>query len=109
MSFKIIGGTESGETSLCHTCRKSHIFRNQSSASENVICNANMSQPFEVKNRIVQCSLYSDSRRPTVWDMEQLAWQIRTDKSGKTIGFKSPRDNEIGGQPATIVPGFIQE
>jgi hypothetical protein len=38
------------------------------------------------------CSGYSDRRHPTLYEMEDIAWVLRTDARRKTIGFVQARE-----------------
>jgi hypothetical protein len=38
------------------------------------------------------CSGYSDRRHPTVYEMEDIAWVLRTDPHRKSIGFVQARE-----------------
>lgn len=88
--FKILGGTASGGENLCRTCRKAKIYRGQASTSEVVECH--FSSPVRMKEAVSSCSAYLDLRRAPLYQMEQIAWEVKTDRSGKTVGFKSPRE-----------------
>ena len=41
---------------------------------------------------VTSCSGYSDRRLPSIREMEEIAWILRTDASRKHIGFIQARD-----------------
>jgi hypothetical protein len=45
-----------------------------------------------LREPMAECSSYDDSRRPEMYQMEQIAWIVRTDKKTKRIGFVSPEE-----------------
>jgi len=93
MRVKIQGGTvEHGEASLCVTCRHATIVQGPGLQDRIVSCGllseGDSRIPFPVKS----CSGYSDRRHPTVYEMEDIAWVLRTDARRKTIGFVQARE-----------------
>jgi len=44
--------------------------------------------PFEA----YECAVYDDKRQPALSDMKQIAWVLRTEKNGGTIGFCSAKE-----------------
>ena len=90
MRFKIQGGT--GERSLCLTCRHATIIQGPSLQDHIVDCgqlaNGRSRVPFPARS----CSGYSDRRQPTLREMEDAAWVLRTDARSKRIGFVQARD-----------------
>jgi hypothetical protein len=51
------------------------------------------------------CSGYSDRRHPTVYEMEDIAWVLRTDARRKTIGFVQAR--ELKPKHRYLLPGDL--
>jgi len=43
----------------------------------------------DIREPIVACSKHNDRRRPSLSDMRQTAWILRTDAKDKAIGFVS--------------------
>ena len=85
MRLKIRGGTvDHGEPSLCHTCRSATIVKGQTLRDEIVECS-------RVDGRIgfavSQCSAYVNRNHPSIREMEEIAWVLRTDSSKSRIGF----------------------
>lgn len=95
--YKIQGGTvEHGERSLCDSCRHALIVEGPSINDRFVQCakmnddygHAKVRVPFHVHH----CSGYENRATTTLWEMKKIAWELRTDKSGRKIGFMSPQD-----------------
>ena len=88
MRVKIRGGTaNTGEPSLCLTCRYATIVKGPSLRDEIVEC----SELAYGRNRITfpvnLCSEYSDRRQPSLRAMEEIAWVLRSDPKKNEIGF----------------------
>jgi hypothetical protein len=77
-----------GFTTLCVRCEYGQVvtFRNDSTT---VICHHGM-HPWKVYRSVVQCNEFEDRNTASKHDMEKIAWVVRTDKSGKAIGFTPP-------------------
>jgi len=41
---------------------------------------------------VISCSGYSDRRQPSLREMEEMAWVLRTDARRNRIGFVQARD-----------------
>lgn len=87
MRLKIRGGTvDHGEPSLCHTCRFATIIKGPRLGDEIVDC-SRLSERSRVTFVVTACSAYSDRRRASLYDMEEIAWILRSDPHRNTIGF----------------------
>ena len=87
MRLKIHGGTvQHGQPSLCHTCRFATILKGQRLRDEIVEC-SRLSEHSRVTFAVTACSAYSDRRRASIYEMEEIAWILRSDPRRKTIGF----------------------
>lgn len=40
------------------------------------------------------CSRFHHKGEPTKWDMEQIAWTLKTDRSGRVMGFAAPKKED---------------
>lgn len=94
---KIREGTrsESGAP-LCVTCRFSHVLKGAAESQEVYFCG--VQDGAKVPFRVVECNRWEDKTTPTLYMLEDLAWVLRTDKLGRTIGFTRPgkdADSEI--------------
>ena len=93
MRLKIHGGTVTdGCTSLCTTCRWATIARGPRLNDEVVECTEFRAHRGRITFPVVQCTDYQDRRLPSLRDMEDLAWVLRTDNRSKQIGFVRSRD-----------------
>ena len=92
MRLKIRGGTvQHGESSLCMTCRHATVVKGQSLREEIVQCDR-LSEGHNVLRTF--CTGSADLRRPSLREMEDLAWILRTDATRKQIGFIQARKLE---------------
>lgn len=78
-------------TSLCDSCRHMHRFT-RVRGQEVRICNVQRSM--HVPSDIVSCSMYHDKSQPDKYDLQEIAWKLGLDKSGKVTGFEPPKNNE---------------
>jgi len=87
MRLKIQGGTVNhGEPSLCHTCRFATIIKGQRLRDEIVEC-SRLSDRSRVPFTVTTCSAYADRRRASLYEMEEIAWILRSDPRRNEIGF----------------------
>lgn len=88
MRVKIQGGTATeGELSLCVTCRFATIVKGSRLRDEIVECSELAYGRGRVTFPVTSCSAYSDSRRPSLRAMEEMAWVLRSDPKKNEIGF----------------------
>jgi hypothetical protein len=83
---KVKGGTLRGGLSLCVTCRAAHNVTGMNNQYL-TICRIGPGPGFVVKFPVAECSSYDDKRIPSVWDMEKIAWEVRSRNRGP-VGFK---------------------
>ena len=88
MVIKVREGTVAHrERSLCESCRRSTVIRGVRSQDLIVECDQlsywNQRVPFPVAS----CSQYLDADRPTIKEMEEIAWILRSDSHRKQVGF----------------------
>lgn len=84
--IKIQGGTRSqNDKRLCDTCAAATILKGAADSAERIICNAlGMRQvPFKV----VECNRYYDSTQPSLYDLYQTAWVLKTSENRRAVGF----------------------
>src|SRR5688572_6311420 len=92
MRLKIRGGTvRHGEPSLCLTCRHATIVKGQSLREEIVQCDRLSAGQDLIRFPVTFCTAYSDRLQPSLREMEDLAWILRTDAKRKQIGFIQAR------------------
>jgi hypothetical protein len=101
MHIKIRGGTaRQGDSSLCHTCRHATVVRGRRADEELVECDALAYGKNRLTYPVTFCTAYMDRQHPTIREMEDIAWVLRTDATRKQIGFVRakelrPRDRYV--------------
>jgi hypothetical protein len=50
--------------------------------------------PLVINRAVKECSHYQEERDVSSWEMRQIAWILRTEKSGRKMGFTPYRDLE---------------
>jgi hypothetical protein len=95
MHLKIHGGTAPGSSdSLCHTCRHATIVRGARMSEEVIEC-YKLNEHTRITFAVKSCTKYSDAAMPSLGDMEDIAWILRTDAKRHQVGFVRPRDSRI--------------
>jgi hypothetical protein len=93
MRVKIQGGTvRHGEPSLCVTCRHATVVQGPGLQDRIVDCALLSSRDSRITFPVSSCSGYSDRRNPSLREMEDIAWVLRTDSRKKHIGFVQARE-----------------
>lgn len=88
MRVKIHGGTVGhGDPPLCETCRYATVVRGASLGDEIVECSQLVCGGGRITFPVMSCSSYSDRRRPSLREMEEIAWILRSDPKRNEIGF----------------------
>ena len=88
MRIKIRGGTaDHGQRSLCETCRWSTVVHGTRLGEQIVECNQLSFRNQRVAFPVASCSRYDDRTRPSVREMEEIAWILRSDPQRNQIGF----------------------
>jgi len=95
ISIKVFGGTASSdEKSLCLSCKRATIIRGQALDEEIIECGAlsgggdRLSGGGDrIRFKVTSCNAYRDSAQPSLQDMQELAWVLKTDNRTRTIGF----------------------
>lgn len=77
---------------LCNTCSYGQVME-YASGRIDVICNES-SPGIRLPQAVVKCSAYVDKATTSEYDLKQIAWTIRTDKSGKVLGFAPPKKSD---------------
>ena len=103
MRLKIVGGTaQHGEPSLCGTCRHATVVKGAALKDEIVECDRLSSARSRIPFPVVSCTGYSDRRHPSLREMEEIAWVLRTDARKNQIGFVQAR--ELKPQDRYVLP-----
>src|SRR6266852_4941646 len=89
MRLKIRGGTvQHGQPSLCLTCRAATIVKGPRLRDEIVECNRLGGR---VTFPVSACNGYLNRNHPTIREMEDIAWVLRSDPRRNDIGFVPAR------------------
>jgi hypothetical protein len=88
MRISVKGGTaDHGRASLCESCRSSTIVRGARLGEEIVECARLSFENARVPFPVVSCSDYSDRSRPSLREMEEIAWVLKSDPRRGQVGF----------------------
>ena len=88
MRIKVQGGTiDHGQRSLCETCRWSTIIRGPKLGDQIVECSRLSFENQRVPFPVTSCSSYGDRSRPSLREMEEIAWILRSDPLRNQVGF----------------------
>jgi len=103
--LKVLHGTRSaGASRLCDTCQSGLVRRGAADSDEQVYC---MVIERDVRTRIVECNRYVDRTLPSLWDMKQIAWVLRTDSKRRQIGFVRAKDWERLHEDEELLPSDL--
>jgi hypothetical protein len=61
----------------------------------------------EVRTRVVECNRYTDRTQPSLWNLQQIAWVLRTDSKRQKLGFIHARDWEREQGNEEILPSHL--
>lgn len=101
MRFKIQGGSASENgPSLCLSCRYATIVRGPRLRDEIVECPRLSGDDSRIAFQVRFCNAYVDRTHPTLHQMEEIAWVLRSDPKRKAISFVrasalKPRDRYV--------------
>ncbi len=106
---KVYGGTPVGNESRCDTCRNASIIQGFAESERIVLC-GRYDPPLRIPFQVAECTQYDDKRQPVLWELQQIAWNVRaretTGKSGFVLGAdlekKEGRETEQPVEPPAI-------
>jgi hypothetical protein len=88
MRIKIHGGTvDNGQSPLCHTCRNATVVRGARLRDEVVACAALGYRDNRIEFPVTSCSDYLSRQHPSLRELEETAWVLRTDPKRHRLGF----------------------
>jgi hypothetical protein len=93
MDVRIKNGTPLHSESLCETCVHAHIVRGYRESEELTVCQATYPEhtvPFHVR----ECSGYTQMKRQTLKQMEDIAWVLGPNGGKRRAGFVPAADVE---------------
>ena len=102
--IKIQNGTDREDSNLCGSCRYSHIYTEAARGEKTVLCRYD--RPIQMRGPISACNKHSDKNRPSLDDMNEIAWQLQTNKGGRSLGFLSPEELKNRGRASGA--GFME-
>lgn len=101
MRLRIEGGTaRHDQPSLCLSCRYATIVKGVSLRQEIVECRR-LSEPHNrVAFPVTFCNGYIDRGHPSISEMEEIAWVLRSDPKRNRVGFVraselKPKDRHV--------------
>ena len=86
------GTVKHGSTPLCHTCRFATIVRGVALRDEIIECSQLSSRQSRITFPVTFCSKYVSGNHPSIREMEEIAWVLRSDTKKNTIGFVRARE-----------------
>lgn len=93
---KVMGGTPKGGSSMCSSCRQAHRIVGVN-LQEEIYCQAKVGVS-RIFFPVVECSLYDDKSRPSLYAMEEIAWHV-TSRNRGPVGFSDESKSEIHIEP----------
>lgn len=93
MTGHVKNGTPLHGGPLCETCVYAHVRRGFRESEMLVICVAQdpaLRVPFPVR----ECSVYRDKTRPSMYEMEKIAWILAPRGPKRAAGFVSVADSQ---------------
>lgn len=90
MKFKV-QATSGGP--ICLRCENGLVYE-RAQGERQAFCGAIGTDILPVPLDIVQCTEYRDRHQLSRFELEKVAWTIRTDRSGQAIGFEPPKKDD---------------
>ena len=93
MRFTIRAGTvRHGDAPLCHSCRFATIVRGQAQDHEIIECGQLSDRHQRITFPVTYCTRYVSKQHPSIREMEEIAWVLRSDTRKNTVGFVRASD-----------------
>jgi hypothetical protein len=80
---KVYGGTPVGQASRCDSCVYARIIRGYAQSEKITICDR-LFEPIRIPFPVSECTDYLDKRLPCIEDLEQMAWELRSQNLRKS-------------------------
>lgn len=91
MRVRVLGGTvDHGEPPLCSSCRYATIIKGPRLGDEIVLCGV-VRNARRIDFPVTSCSVYVHRAHPSLYQMEEIAWVLRSSPNRKTVGFVEAR------------------
>lgn len=91
MRFSIKPGTSEA---LCSRCKNSTVVETRKGAVVTYCSEVGSHYGARVPSDIVKCNNYAQIGTNSEWEFEKVAWLLRSDTSGKIIGFTPPKKKD---------------
>jgi hypothetical protein len=93
MRITVRGGTvKHGDAPLCHTCRFATIVRGVAQRDEIIECDQLSCRQQRLTFPVTFCTRYVNAQHPSLRELEEIAWVMRSDTKKNTIGFVRSSD-----------------
>jgi hypothetical protein len=93
MRLRIEGGTARHDTpSLCLSCRYATVVKGVSLRQEIIECRRLSDPQNRITFPVTFCNGYIDRGHPTIQEMEEIAWVLRSDPKRNQMGFVKASD-----------------
>ena len=100
--LKILNGTRSSTAPrLCDTCQSGLVRKGAAESDERIYC---LIMERDLDTRVVECNWYVDRTLPSLRDMKQIAWVLRTDSKRQAIGFVRAKEWERKHKDEELLP-----
>lgn len=103
VTIKVDGGTaQHGEDNLCGRCNyyQEIITRNGQDFRR---CNC---MERRLVDKVVSCNKFSDASKPSLYDMQQIAWVVTPETKKGPVGFMTPAEYRQKHRSMVDVPGY---
>ena len=93
MRITVRGGTvKHGEAPLCHACRFATIVRGVAQRDEIIECDQLSCRQQRLTFPVTFCNRYVNAQHPSLRELEEIAWVLRSDTKKNRIGFVRSSD-----------------
>ncbi len=108
MSVHVKNGTPLQREPLCETCVHSHIQKGYRESEWLVFCQ--LTYPtYRVPFRVRECSGYTEMKRQTLKQMEEIAWPLTGAGINRRVGFVPASDVEDKAERVELILSEYEE
>lgn len=87
-------GTERNERSLCLSCKNSTVVRGHRMEPIMECSEINNTSALNRMQPVLRCSAYHQKGQPTIYHLQQIAWELKPNKNTGKLGFHKPETNK---------------
>jgi hypothetical protein len=102
MEVRVKNGTPIHGESLCKACVHALIAHGYREGEEQVICQSTYPERL-VPFRVRECTGYTEVKRQTLKQMEDIAWVLDTKGCRRRAGFVAPNELQKGDESIGII------